>query len=124
MVGTDLCQQGELSKLKGERGRGRRKEKGGKRRGKREGRNRRGKGRDRKNHALFPNSSSLATSYQRSGSGSQTERVTCHGSMKPRAVLVMATPCNHHLGDACLEEEEGEKRKKEKKGGGGKFPII
>ena len=44
--------------------------------------------------------------------------------MKPRAVLVMATPCNHHLGDACLEEEEGEERKKEKKGGGGKFPII
>lgn len=123
MVGTDLCQQGELSKLKGERGRGRRKEKGGKRRGKREERNRRGKGRNRNYDALCP-SSSLATSYQRSGSGPQTERVTCHGSMKPRAVLVMATPCNHHLGDACLEEEEGEERKKGKKGGGGKFPII
>ena len=53
--------------------------------------------------------------YQRSGSGAQTEHVTCHGSMKPRAVLVMATPCDHHRGDACLEKEEGEERKDEEK---------
>ena len=39
--------------------------------------------------------------------------------MKPRAVLVMATPCDHHRGDACLEEEEGEERKDEEKKKGG-----
>ena len=60
-------------------------------------------------------SASLATSYQGLAAGvwQQVTRlrcVTCHGSMKPRAVLVMATPCNHHRGDACLERKRKERR--------------